>query len=182
MSLAEAHACWVPLNKEVVVARPVPCGATPLTEPASVTHAEKSEERVDMPATALFCATATDAILDTGASRCVMGKSLLPGFLQQLSETVRAQVKVMQSAVRFRFGNNQTLLSDRRILLPFKTASRKTLWLSIEVVPGKTPLLFSKKAIKQLGGLIDTEKDVVHLRRLPKSLPMRVGPTGLYLR
>ena len=46
------------------------------------------------------------------------------------------------------------------------------------VVPGSTPLLFSKKAIKQLGGLIDTETDTCHLRRLQKSLQMRVGPTG----
>ncbi|CAE7774812.1 unnamed protein product, partial [Symbiodinium necroappetens] len=44
-----------------------------------------------------------------------------------------------------------------------------------------TPLLWSKKAIKQLGGVIDTNEDVCHLTRLQKSLHLRTGPTGLYL-
>ncbi|CAE7356819.1 RE2, partial [Symbiodinium necroappetens] len=59
---------------------------------------------------ALQGATAVEAILDTGASRCVMGQALL----------------------------------DR-------TVDRQILWLGVEIVPGSTPLLFSKRAIKQLG-------------------------------
>ena len=201
MSLAEAFITWNPLDKQRVLdrlskmvaqlrkpkkalapyPRPMQRGATSLTELSHGPRDPKTPVCQDDPAHALFSAVATDAILDTGASRCVMGKSLVKGFLNQLSETVRAQVKIMKSSVRFRFGNNQTLLSDRRVLMPFQTASRRVLWLSIEVVPGSTPLLFSKKAIKQLGGLIDTETDMCHLRRLQKSVHMRVGPTGLYL-
>ena len=204
MSLAEALITWDTLDKQGIASRlrrmvanirktkptkppntfpvrPKQSGATSLTEPVCPSRARERTERVDLLASALFSTAATDAILDTGASRCVMGKNLVKGFLSQLSEAVRARVKMLKSSVRFRFGNNQTLLSDRRILMPFRTAARQVLWLSMEVVPGSTPLLFSKKAIKQLGGLIDTETDTCHLRRLQKSLHMRVGPTGLYL-
>ena len=201
MSLAEALITWDTLDKQGITsrlrrmvanirktkspntfpARLKQSGAISLTEPVCPSRVREQTEQVDLPATALFSTTATDAILDTGASRCVMGKNLVKGFLNQLSEAVRGRVKMLKSSVRFRFGNNQTLLSDRRILMPFRTAARQVLWLSIEVVPGSTPLLFSKKAIKQLGGLIDTETDTCHLRRLQKSLRMRVGPTGLYL-
>ena len=122
-----------------------------------------------------------EAILDTGASRCVMGKGLLQTFVGQLSDSVRSKVRVQKSAIRFRFGNNQTLLSDCRILLPFGTTDHRILWLGIEVVPGRTPLLFSKRAIKQLGGIINTVTDVCELRRLRRSLRMQTGPTGLYM-
>ncbi|CAE7708982.1 GIP [Symbiodinium sp. CCMP2592] len=121
------------------------------------------------------------AILDTGASRCVMGKRLLSSFVSQLSDATRAMIKVTKSAVKFRFGNNQTLTSELRVLLPFRAAHQQVLWLSIEIVPGGTPLLFSKKAIKQLGGVIDTCEDVCHLKCLQKSLRLSTGPTGLYM-
>ncbi|OLQ00779.1 hypothetical protein AK812_SmicGene16521 [Symbiodinium microadriaticum] len=120
------------------------------------------------------------AILDTGASRCVMGKRLLATFVSQLSDATRALIKVMKSSVKFRFGNNQTLLSELRVLLPFCTGHQQILWLAIEIVPGSTPLLFSKKALKQLGGVIDTCEDVCHLRLLQKKLHLSTGPTGLY--
>ncbi|CAE7226014.1 unnamed protein product, partial [Symbiodinium necroappetens] len=120
------------------------------------------------------------AILDTGASRCVMGKCLLATFVSQLSDATRALIKVMKSSVKFRFGNNQTLLSELRVLLPFCTGHQQILWLAIEIVPGSTPLLFSKKALKQLGGVIDTCEDVCHLKLLQKKLHLSTGPTGLY--
>ena len=41
----------------------------------------------------------------------------------------------------------------KRILLPLRCQG-PCLWLAIEVVPGATPLLSSKRAIKQLGGLL----------------------------
>ena len=83
--------------------------------------------------------------------------------------------------MKFRFGNNQTLDSERRLLLPIKTGLSHVLWLSIEIVPGRTPLLFSKRAIKQLGGIIDTVQDTCHFQRLGLSLRLRTGPTGLYM-
>ena len=121
------------------------------------------------------------AILDTGASRCVMGENLLKAFLGQLDRETRKQIRVAPSSVRFRFGNNQTLLSQKRLLVPLVSPSSKILWLSLEVVPGSTPLLFSKRAIQQLGGVIDTTRDRCSLKKLGKVLTLETSPTGLYL-
>ena len=154
-------------------------------EPASTEAFCSDQKRVRFPEPEIAVLaqqpSSVEAILDTGASRCVMGKGLLQTFVGQLSESVRSRVRVQKSAIRFRFGNNQTLLSDRRILLPFRTTDHQVLWLGIEVVPGRTPLLFSKKAIKQLGGIINTVTDVCELRRLQRSIRMQTGPTGLYM-
>ena len=47
------------------------------------------------------------AILDTGASRSVIGRELVPGVLKQLPRKIRNQVREKPSRVGFRFGNNQ---------------------------------------------------------------------------
>ena len=120
------------------------------------------------------------AILDTGASRCVMGSTLLPRFLRQVPARVQKLIRVTSSQVKFRFGNNQTLTSQKRVMIPLHT-TRGFLWLGIEIVPGATPLLFSKRAIKQLGGVIDTNQDVLRLERVKSVLRLELGPTGLYL-
>ena len=57
------------------------------------------------------------AILDTGASRCVLGSSLVARLLSQIPSADRQAEKEMPSSVRFRFGNNSTLTSQRKILL-----------------------------------------------------------------
>ncbi|OLP75684.1 hypothetical protein AK812_SmicGene44480 [Symbiodinium microadriaticum] len=105
-------------------------------EDASITEAAASpapEVLTTLPEEAL---SLEEAIVDTGASRCVMGKQLLSAFLSQLSQPVRSLVRVAKSSVKFRFGNNQTLESEKRILLPIRAGSSHVLWLSIEIVPG----------------------------------------------
>ena len=115
-----------------------------------------------------------EAIVDTGASRCVLGREFLGRFLKQLHPGDRKMVKEMPSALRFRFGNNQTLTSEKKLYLPVGAPNQKTRWLVIEVVPGKTPLLFSKRAMKQLGGKLDLENDTCFLRKI--KLQLRILP------
>ena len=110
------------------------------------------------------------AILDTGASRCVMGSKLVGPFLSQLGDQ-KQHVRVAKSSVRFRFGNNQTLTSERRLLVPLRVAKGPEMWIGIEVVPGATPLLMSKRALKMLGGIIDTTTDTCQLSRLHMHIP-----------
>ena len=118
------------------------------------------------------------AILDTGASRCVMGANFLKHFVRQFEDHVRSRIKVLRSSVRF--GNNQTLTSQKKLLLPMP-AQDCTMWLSVEIVPGSTPLLFSKRAIQQLGGILDATRDSLELRRLPQKLLLQTSPGGLYM-
>ena len=121
------------------------------------------------------------AIVDTGASRCVIGSKLVPGLLQQIPSKVRSKIRQVESSVKFRFGNNQTLTSERRLLLPLRCKDGKELWLGVEVVPGLTPFLFSKRALKQLGGRVCTVTDTCTLEKLHVHLPLDTSASGLYL-
>ena len=121
------------------------------------------------------------AILDTGASRCIIGSKMLDQLLQRLPEDIRSTVQKKPSQIKFRFGNNQTLTSMYRVLLPLQGSAHERVWLGVEVVEGKTPFLFSKRAFKQLGGILDTTTDQCTLTRLQKSISLRTNSTGLYL-
>ena len=122
------------------------------------------------------------AILDTGASRCVIGEKIWKQLLQQLPTAIQQQVRQLDSQVSFRFGNNQSLTSICKVQVPLaNTTTGRKLWLSIEVVPGSTPFLFSKRAFKQLGGILDTTRDVCVLQRLSKTIPLSLSKTELYL-
>ena len=84
--------------------------------------------------------------------------------------------------LKFRFGNNQTLQSEYQAQLPLHGApgSKKGLWLTIEVLPGGTPFLFSKRAFKQLGGILNTTNDTCYLQRLEREISLELNPTELY--
>ena len=125
--------------------------------------------------------TAAHAILDTGASRCIIGSKTLNQLLQRLPESARSTVQQRPSQIKFRFGNNQTLTSMYRVLLPLRGSSHEKVWLGVEVVEGKTPFLFSKRAFKQLGGILDTTRDQCTLTRLQKPIELSTNSTGLYL-
>ena len=139
----------------------------------------------------LECLTATcdrpcHAILDTGASRCIIGEKVLFRLRQHLPQELDSQIKKVESQVKFRFGNNQSLTSAYRVQIPLLRADQQArkLWLSVEVVPGETPFLpflFSKRAFKQLGGILDTTKDKCFLSRLSRVFPLELSKTDLYL-
>ena len=57
---------------------------------------------------ALFATHGTYGILDTGATKSVVGSALVPDLLRQLHPKVREQVKRCQCSVTVRFGNQGT--------------------------------------------------------------------------
>ena len=132
-------------------------------------HRNNSMEKItEMPAMQACDERSTYAILDTGASRCIIGSHVLSKLLQRLPASVQKSLKERPSQIKFRFGNNQTLTSQKKVLFPFWSQSHERVWLGVEVVEGSTPFLFSKRAFKQLGGILDTTKDRCTLSRLQK--------------
>ena len=87
----------------------------------------------------------------------------------------------MCSAVKFRFGNNATLTSTKRTFLPLRASNGRILWMGIEVVPGRTPFLLSKRVLKQLSGTLCTRTDTCWLERLGVQLELATNQSGLYL-
>ena len=135
----------------------------------------------DMPALNVSDDRSTFAILDTGASRCIIGTSILQPLVKRLPINIRRCLKEKPSQVRFRFGNNQTLTSQKRVHFPLSSNQHERVWLGVEVVEGSTPFLFSKRAFKQLGGILDSNTDQCTLRRLQKTIDLETNATGLYV-
>ena len=93
------------------------------------------------------------AILDTGASRSVIGDDVLPSLIKSLPLNIRQLICEVPSKVGFRFGNNQVTHSFKQVRIPI-LRPRQRIWLVIEVVPTETPFLLSIQKMKTLGAPI----------------------------
>ena len=120
------------------------------------------------------------AILDTGASRSVIGQEHVPIMLEKLPASVRQRVKEQPSRIGFRFGNNQIAYSYKQLRIP--VVNNKTrLWLIVEVVPKVTPFLLSIKTMKSLGAVIDLAQNACFLKTINRSLPLKENRNGLFM-
>ena len=63
-----------------------------------------------------------NGILDTGATKTVIGSQLVKGFLKALGPELRAQVTRGPCNVVFRFGNQGTLMSQHSMIVPLVIA------------------------------------------------------------
>lgn len=104
---------------------------------------------VDNQSNADVCFSTHDTwgILDTGATKTVIGSQHVTSFLQSVKPEVRAQIQRCSCDIVFRFGNQGTLKASQAMVVPvcgilFKAA----------VVPGATPFLVSNTLIRALGG------------------------------
>ena len=127
ISPAQQH----PLRSETGLLRQQPSR----NEPSTAVHfAEKlaNDEQI------LFASHGTHGILDTGATKTVMGSNQVPELLQQLHPEIRKRTYRCKCKITFRFGNEGTLDSQHAIVIPLGQVG-----LKIAVVPGGTPLLLS---------------------------------------
>lgn len=84
-------------------------------------------------------------IIDTGASKSVIGQNRVKALVDSLPQSFRDRVARRPSETVFRFGNNGTLKSIEALFLPF--GSR---WMKVEVVSGSTPFLISNAFLHAL--------------------------------
>ena len=101
---------------------------------------------------ALFVGRPETAILDTGASKTVVGQVHFELFMKQLSQSLRSRIRKSPSATVFRFGNNGTLPSLYSAYVPFGSK-----WFRMEVVAGQTPFLLSNSVMRQMKCKLDFE-------------------------
>jgi hypothetical protein len=94
---------------------------------------------------------ADEAIIDTGASRAVIGSDRLKMLVQSFPTEIRKRVmRVPTDGIVFKFGNAGRLSSDYAVLLPRAQNDRQR----VEEVPGQTPILISKAVLGKLLSLI----------------------------
>ena len=120
------------------------------------------------------------AILDTGASRSVIGADNVPAVLQKLPTNVQKLVREKPSKIGFRFGNDQIAYSFKQLQIPL-VHGKLRIWLLVEVVPKATPFLLSIKAMKSLGAVIDLVHESCFLQTIQRSLPLRENANGLFV-
>ena len=103
--------------------------------------------------------TGAEGVLDTGASRTVIGSDRVGNMLQGLPAESRREVRKVKSDITFRFGNSGTLSAKHALLLPAGGAT----WVRIEIVPGNTPLLISNRLLRDLDAVIFVRRGVLQL-------------------
>ena len=116
------------------------------------------------------------AILDTGASKTVVGRENFRTAISQLDPNLRQQIRTTKSQTVFRFGNNGTLPSLFTAWVPFG----KGQWFRIEVVAGHTPFLISNAFLRMMRCELDFSKNDLRIPEWQKTLKLEVNGKGLY--
>ena len=110
-----------------------------------------------------------EAIIDTGASRTVIGSERLKRLVSSLPSDLKSRVmKVPSEGVVFKFGNAGRLSSNFAVMLPRSQNG----WLRVEVVPGQTPFLISNAVLRGLRGIVDVEGCLLGFRGSQVSIPL----------
>ena len=108
-----------------------------LTEAAETTVLRSSKPGSDgCDEVALVVTAGAEGVLDTGASRTVVGSQRVREILEGLDAECRNGVRKTSSDIVFRFGNSGTLQSKHALLLPISESA----WIRVEVIPGNTLL------------------------------------------
>ena len=124
----------------------------------------------------LFVDQGCPAILDTGASKSVIGRKRVETLLQSLPDNIQKRIQWKSSETVFRFGNNATLPSVGAMYIPF---GKK--WMRLEVVEGETPFLLSNAFLKVVAADVCTSTRELKLFHGTVSVGLRVNRKGLFL-
>eukprot|EP00435_Cladocopium_sp_Y103_P070766 s168_g36.t1 len=125
---------------------------------------------------AMFASHETFGILDTGATKSVIGSELIPDLIKGLNPSIRRRLTRCQCSVTFRFGNQGTLDSTTALVLPIGN-----LGLKISVVQGQTPLLLSNTLLRTLKAQVDVARHCLQSPLLTKPVKLQLNPRGLFL-
>ena len=115
-------------------------------------------------------------ILDTGATKTVIGSELVKDLLASLDPSVRKMVSRSPCQVTFRFGNLSTSQSQQALVIPIGRLN-----LKVAVVPGYTPFLLSNTLMRALKAKIDTSDHMLESPFFLEPVPLFLTQKGLYL-
>ena len=120
----------------------------------------KSSDKALNPEVALVSTEGAEGVLDTGASRTVIGEARVQSLLGGLPVERRRSIRKASSEVTFRFGNSGVLTAKHALLLPAQGGK----WIRVEVVPGNTPLLISNRLLKDMDAVIYVRQGILELK------------------
>ena len=152
-------------------------------------HAEQSSEikrervethpvdaQISADALSVEAGTGAHGIVDSGATKTVIGSMLLKPFIEALLPTYQAQLGRCPCKVTFRFGNQGTLESTQALVVALGK-----LRLKIAVVPGRTPLLLSNTLLRTLHASIDAHQKQLTSPFMCEAVNLSLTPRGLFV-
>jgi hypothetical protein len=114
-------------------------------------------------------------IIDTGASKSVIGQRRVKRLIESLPKAVQDRVRWGKSETVFRFGNNGVLSSVGALYLPIGDR-----WMRLEVVNGETPFLLSNAFLKSTAADVSSGNGELIFRELGCRVPLKTNPKGLF--
>ena len=102
--------------------------------------------------------TMNKALLDTGASATVCGKSWLKCYKDSFTSQEKSDIEECSTNRKFRFGDGRLVAAEKQLQIPVRICDKYFL-LNTHVVDCDIPLLLSRDAMKQMNCKIDTGTD-----------------------
>ena len=100
------------------------------------------------------------AILDSGASKTVCGKTWMTCYQDTLTELDKKKIKVEESSTHFKFGDGRKISSMKRLVIPARLGDINVN-IATDVIDEDIPLLLSKDSMKKANTQIDFSNDTV---------------------
>ena len=118
---------------------------------------------------------------DTACRKTLVGQTVLANIEKHLKDQ-GLRVQRAKTVCEFRFGNNGILSSEEVALIPACIHGKRFI-VKAAVLPAEgssTPLLLSKKFLRQLGSVIDLSSDMVRFNKLGCEVKLQETQKGHY--
>lgn len=122
------------------------------------------------------CSRGSCGVLDSGATKTVIGSQHVADLIAGFDHDIRGQLKRSTCSITFRFGNQGTLDAKQSLIVPLGK-----LLLQIAIVPGATPFLISNSLIRALKCTVDANRQEVRSPMLKEAVPLELTSRGLFL-
>ena len=112
--------------------------------------------------TELLGETFGHAVIDSGCTRTVCGRTWLDSYIETLSRSDTLLIEKHADEAKFRFGDSEVILSTELVVIPVYFGSQQVR-LMTNVVDRDLPLLISRESLKRAEAEIDFKNDRVNL-------------------
>ena len=112
--------------------------------------------------TFLIGETTNKALLDTGASSTVCGKTWYKIYEESLTEAEKTEIQSETGVKSFKFGDGDAVKALEKKTIPITICGNDIL-LSVHVVENDVPLLLSRESMKNMKLKIDMENDKIYM-------------------
>ena len=112
--------------------------------------------------TFLIGETTNKALLDTGASSTVCGKTWFKIYEESLTEKEKSEIQSEKGLKSFKFGDGEAVMALEKKTIPISICGNDML-LTVHVVENDVPLLLSRESMKRMKLIIDMEADKVYM-------------------